>query len=569
MAIYHLEAKVISRGVGRSAVAASAYMSCSRIYNDYDGIQHDYTRKQGLVYEQVLLPPQAPPEWADRSVLWNAVEEAEKTKDSRLAREIIVALPIELSKKQNISLITEFVKDNFVNDGMCADICIHDTDGHNPHAHIMLTVRPLDENGKWQSKTEKEYLCIKNGEERGFTSAEFKTAQADGWEKQYQYIVGKKKVYMPPSQAKQHGYERASKYPKSTRYGRQKPIAERWNSEEQLRIWRKNWADVNNLYLERKNIDSRIDHRSHKDRGIDEQPTIHEGVTARIIEQKGGTSERCEINRQIKADNKLLRELKKQYEKLISTVKHTVSSVAAALETLRKNIICCRYNIEASSFWKLAKSVEVSVLESKVDKHRNIIDELSNKMTERKKLKFEQEKTPKMQLFRQRELTKQINTLSEEIEELSSEKSMLLADLECDNDRDISKINTRIYDMEDALSQMKRHNEQDKINIQNSIQKFDEIYKQAENMDDMELIQERLRIRPQSEQEAETELRAVYKDNFSEDTFNESIIKTDKDLHEDLKTYRTSLLRKLNRKKQQEQSQNRIKTKSRDDELEL
>ena len=107
MAIYHLEAKVISRGVGRSAVAASAYMSCSRIYNDYDGIQHDYTRKQGLVYEQVLLPPQAPPEWKDRSILWNAVEETEKTKDSRLAREFVVALPVELSREQNISLIVQ------------------------------------------------------------------------------------------------------------------------------------------------------------------------------------------------------------------------------------------------------------------------------------------------------------------------------------------------------------------------------------------------------------------------------------------------------------------------------
>ena len=83
MAIYHLEAKVISRGTGRSACAASAYMSCSAIYNDYDGIQHDYTRKQGLVWEHVFLPDCAPAEWQDRAVLWNAVEEAEKTKDSR------------------------------------------------------------------------------------------------------------------------------------------------------------------------------------------------------------------------------------------------------------------------------------------------------------------------------------------------------------------------------------------------------------------------------------------------------------------------------------------------------
>ena len=96
MAIYHLEAKVVSRGAGRSAVAASAYLSCSRLYNDYDGIQHDYTKKQGLVWQEVFLPEYAPQEWQDREKLWNAVEEVETAKDSRLAREFVVALPIEL-----------------------------------------------------------------------------------------------------------------------------------------------------------------------------------------------------------------------------------------------------------------------------------------------------------------------------------------------------------------------------------------------------------------------------------------------------------------------------------------
>ena len=186
MAIYHLEANVISRGAGRSAVAAAAYMSCSQILNDYDGVQHDYTRKQGLVWQQIFLPEYAPAEWSDRGTLWNAVEENEKTKDSRLAREFVVALPIEMGKAEWESLLTEFIKDNFVADGMCADVCIHDTDGHNPHAHIMVTVRPLAENGQWQYKTEKEYLCIRDGEEMGFTGAEFKQAQKEGWEKQYQ-----------------------------------------------------------------------------------------------------------------------------------------------------------------------------------------------------------------------------------------------------------------------------------------------------------------------------------------------------------------------------------------------
>lgn len=166
MAIYHMQAKVVSRGSGRSAVAASAYMSCSRMYNDYDGIQHDYTRKQGLIYQEVMLPPMAPSKWNDREQLWNAVEENEKTKDSRLAREFVVALPVELDKGSNISLLQDFIKKNFVNMGMCADFAIHDTDGHNPHAHILLTVRPLNENGTWQYKTEKNISVSKMGKKK-------------------------------------------------------------------------------------------------------------------------------------------------------------------------------------------------------------------------------------------------------------------------------------------------------------------------------------------------------------------------------------------------------------------
>ena len=124
------------------------------------------------------------------------MEEVETAKDSRLAREFVVALPIELSREEQIELLQEFIQEQFVSDGMCADAAIHDTDGHNPHAHILLTVRPLDEQRRWQYKTEKEYLCVRNGEEKGFTAAEFKSAQNEGWEKQYPYKIGKKKVYM-------------------------------------------------------------------------------------------------------------------------------------------------------------------------------------------------------------------------------------------------------------------------------------------------------------------------------------------------------------------------------------
>ena len=209
----------------------------------------------------------------------------------------------------------------------------------------MVTVRPLDEKGNWQYKTEKEYLCVRNGEERGFTAAEFKQAQANGWEKQYPYKVGRKKVYLPPSEAEKHGYERVSKYPKSTKYGRQNPISERWNSEEQLVEWRKAWADAANRYLERYGHEERIDHRSHAERGLDEQPTIHEGVAARALERQGIISDRCEINRQIKADNALLRELKAAVRKLAQAVKNTIPALAEALERLRSNMIIFRYQL--------------------------------------------------------------------------------------------------------------------------------------------------------------------------------------------------------------------------------
>ena len=187
IAIYHLEAKIISRGAGRSVVAAAAYASCSRLYNDYDGITHDYTRKRGCQYSEIFLSDTAPVHWKDRQTLWEAVETVEKAKNSRLARELIVALPIELELSDWKQILRQFIQEQCTSKGMCADVSIHDTDGHNPHAHILLTVRPLDQAGHWQAKTQKEYLCRRGPEEQAFTAEEFLTAKQDGWEKQYPY----------------------------------------------------------------------------------------------------------------------------------------------------------------------------------------------------------------------------------------------------------------------------------------------------------------------------------------------------------------------------------------------
>ena len=430
MAIYHLEAKVVSRGAGRSAVAASSYLSCSRLYNDYDGIQHDYTKKQGLVWQQVFLPEYAPQEWQDREKLWNAVEEIETAKDSRLAREFVVALPIELSREQQIELLQEFIREQFVSDGMCADAAIHDTDGHNPHAHILLTVRPLDEQGKWQYKTEKEYLCMKNGEERGFTAAEFRAAQNGGWEKQYPYKVGKKKVYMTPSAADAQGLVRADKHPKSTRYGRQNPISERWNSEEQLVEWRKEWADVTNRYLERAGREERIDHRSNAARGIDEIPTIHEGVTAQALERKGMIADRCEINRQIKADNVLLRELKAAVKKLGQAVKNTIPVIAEAMEKLLANMIVFHYQLRRIGLGKQRMKEYIHAVQPELERYTGLVQQIKEKSKERKSLVAEKKELPVYRVKRHKALAVRIAELTEDLEELRSEKALLLQKFE-------------------------------------------------------------------------------------------------------------------------------------------
>ena len=159
MAIFHLHAQIIKRSSGRSSVAAAAYRAGEKIRNDYDGITHDYTRKSGVVHSEIMLPENAPKEYTDRAVLWNAVEKAEKRKDSQTAREIDIALPFELNRKEQIELVREYVKENFVSVGMCTDFAVHDKNDGNPHAHIMLTTREVSKNGfgvkrrDWNDKT--------------------------------------------------------------------------------------------------------------------------------------------------------------------------------------------------------------------------------------------------------------------------------------------------------------------------------------------------------------------------------------------------------------------------------
>ena len=515
MAIYHLEAQMVSRGAGRSAVAASAYLSCSRMLNEYDGVQHDYTRKQGLVWQAVFLPPMAPLEWQDREKLWNAVEETEKTKDSRLAREFVAALPIELSREQQTALLQDFVREQFVAEGMCADVAIHDSDGHNPHAHILLTVRPLTEAGAWQYKTEKEYLCAKDGEERGFTATEFKAAQAGGWEKQYQYKVDKEKVYMAPSQAEKHGYERAGKYPKSTKYGRQNPISARWNSEEQLLAWREAWATAANRCLELAGHAERIDHRSHAARGLEERPTIHEGVAAQALERRGILSDRCELNRQIKADNALLRELKAELKKLSDLVVHTVSAVAARLEKLRGRVLIFCYQLSHIRAGRERYQDALHVYRPQMARYSGLVRQIKDKGRERKALLAEKKALPARKIFKHKELAARIAELTEDLEELRSEKALLLQQFEYDKDAGTEAFRKDIAAMEAGLQKLADQEQKYSAELDKALEEYAEAKAQAAGLDPVELYEARLAIRPGYEAAANEKLERAFGGKYS------------------------------------------------------
>ena len=569
MAIYHLEAKVITRGVGRSVVAAAAYMSCSKIYNDYDGIQHDYTRKQGLVWEHVFLPEYAPQEWRERNVLWNAVEAAEKSKDSRLARELIVALPVEVGVEEWKSILHEFITKNCVDKGMCADVSIHNTDGHNPHAHILLTVRPLDEKGKWQSKTQKEYLCVKDGDEKGFTAAEFKSAQAKGWEKQYQYKVGKKKVYLPPSLAEAQGYERVSKNPKSTRFGRQNPLCAEWNSEEQILTFRKAWEEAVNKSLEQKNIEARIDRHSFADRGIDEQPTIHEGVTARILEKQGLVSERCEVNRQIRKDNALLRQLKALVKSIAETVKNTVPAIADRLETMRKNIMVSLYHLYDTKLKKQNTSEHSKQTKADLAKYAAIAEKLSAKVTQRKTLLERKTSLPAYKVIQHRELAKEIAQLTEEIQTLNRERKQTLERLNCKSKAELKKYDGYTSQTETALQQLSEQESRYSAEIDQALAEFAEVRDSVEPTDKAALIDERIAIRPKKDGEFDEYVKSREPKTTAQLLENMKRRTDNRLLHEDLENERKTLLWEKTRKAlhhSHDQSEPRPrKRKSRDD----
>ena len=289
IAIYHCSIKIVSRGKGKSAVAAAAYRSGEKLTNEWDGLTHDYTKKGGVVHSEILLPAHAPPAFSDRSTLWNSVELSEKSNNAQLAREVEIALPVELSGEEQTRLVREYCSSQFVSKGMIADFNLHDTGGGNPHAHILLTMRPLDERGAWLPKSKKEYVLDENGERIRLPSGRYKTRKVD--------LVD-------------------------------------WNNRENAEVWRRAWADLANEYLAQNNRPERIDHRSYERQGIDQLPTVHVGVAASQMEKKGIVTERGELNRNIKAANRILREIRRLVRGLKDWIAELKERKTALLEAL-------------------------------------------------------------------------------------------------------------------------------------------------------------------------------------------------------------------------------------------
>ncbi|WP_105316377.1 MobQ family relaxase, partial [Lactiplantibacillus plantarum] len=266
MAIFHMSFSNISAGKGRSAIASAAYRSGEKLFDDKEGRHYFYARS--IMPESFILTPKNSPEWAsDREKLWNEVERKDRRANSRYAKEFNVALPVELSEDEQKELLTKYVQENFVDQGMVADVAIHRDHQDNPHAHVMLTNRPFNPDGTWGIKSKKQYILDENGNKM---------------------------------------YTGTSKYPKS-----RKILMVDWDKKEKITEWRHNWAASVNQALEQKNIPDRISEKSFVEQGIADTPMQHEGINSKRHERKA-------FNQQVKNYRKSQAGYKNMQEKVVN-----------------------------------------------------------------------------------------------------------------------------------------------------------------------------------------------------------------------------------------------------------
>ncbi|RHS86793.1 hypothetical protein DW923_00585 [Butyricicoccus sp. AM42-5AC] len=270
----HNEITIVQRSQRQSAVAAAAYQSGEKLFCEYDQQVKHYPEKRGIVHNEILLPANAPQEYADRNTLWNAAEAVEKQWNSQLARRWVLTIPREIPPDQYAVLVREFCQKQFVSKGMIADFAIHDPHppGHNPHAHVLLTMRAMDEHGKWLPKSRKVYDLDENGE----------------------------RIKLPSGRLKSHKEDTVD-----------------WNNQKYCEIWRHEWEVIQNRYLEANDRPERVDLRSYARQGLDIVPTVHEGAAVRQMEKRGIQTNIGNLNREIRAANNLMKSIRQLIQRLL------------------------------------------------------------------------------------------------------------------------------------------------------------------------------------------------------------------------------------------------------------
>ena len=336
-------------------MAAAAYRVGEKLHSEYYGEDSDYTRKGGVICSDILLPSHAPPEYADRQTLWNAVEKAERGKKAQLAYSFDIALQNEFSMQENIYLARQFLLDNFVSRGMVADFAVHQSDKadggiSNPHFHVMCPIRPIDLDGSWGNKQRREYVLDEHGE---------------------------------------RALDEAGNYVFNA-----VPTTD-WGKPETLEAWRHAWAELCNAKFAEKGLDCWIDHRSYERQGIEQIPTVHEGPSVRAMEAKGIHIDKGDLNRWLRKTNALLREAKEKIAALIGWLKDVKAELAkpqpptlndllalhcanrnkGAYSNKAKNANLQRY-AEAFSFLQSKNLYTVDDLESTLHAMQNKIDTL-------------------------------------------------------------------------------------------------------------------------------------------------------------------------------------------------
>ena len=293
----HNEITIVQRSQRQSAVAAAAYQSGEKLFCEYDQQVKHYPEKRGIVHNEILLPANAPQEYADRNTLWNAAEAVEKQWNSQLARRWVLTIPREIPPDQYAVLVREFCQQQFVSKGMIADFAIHDPHppGHNPHAHVLLTMRAMDEHGKWLSKSRKVYDLDENGE----------------------------RIKLPSGRWKSHKEDTVD-----------------WNEQYHAEEWRHGWEIVQNKYLELAGSPERIDMRSYERQGLDIIPTVHMGTAVSALERKGIATNIGNLNRDIKAANRMMNAIRSTIKSLrdwIADILEATKEVIAENEAEKKN----------------------------------------------------------------------------------------------------------------------------------------------------------------------------------------------------------------------------------------